>query len=126
MGDDDGGAVTVTFKVSVTVNMPSLACKVKLAFDASHAAKTFAVIVPLVLTILETVTALTVAEVASLQPARRIETLLELQLATARSCFPSPLKSPMAIDCGELPTTTLVVAVKPPLPSPTRIETLPA
>src|SRR3954471_13707957 len=55
---------------------------------------------------------------------RRIETLLSLPLATARSCLPSLLKSPIATESGTLPTATFVVAVKLPAPSPMRIETV--
>ena len=50
--------VTVTFKVAVAVRLPSLTCKVKLALDAAQLATMSAVIVPLVLTMLDSVTPL--------------------------------------------------------------------
>src|SRR5206468_1744930 len=54
----------------------------------------------------------------------RIETLLELKFATARSGSESPLKSPTATDSGALPTPKLVAVPKVPSPFPSRIETL--
>src|SRR6266513_610774 len=55
---------------------------------------------------------------------RRIETVFEPLLATAKSCLPSPLKSPIVIATGTEPTVTLVEPLKPPRPSPRRIETV--
>ena len=55
---------------------------------------------------------------------RRIETLFDELLATAKSCLPSLLKSPIATEKGRVPTTTAAAAVKPPAPSPRKIETL--
>ena len=119
-------AVTVTVKVSVAVEVPSLACKVKVAFDAPQLAAMSAVILPPVLTMFEIVTPLagladvTITATLPLPPSsvtvaicellpepcgrdkpvvaaivggklgrlhctRRIETVLELVLATAKS-----------------------------------------
>ena len=47
----------------------------------------------------------------------------EIVFAAAISCLPSPLKSPTATDLGLDPTATSVVPLKPPIPSPKRIET---
>src|SRR6266446_319389 len=55
---------------------------------------------------------------------RRIEIVFEFALATAKSCLPSPLKSPIATELGEL-TLTSVEPLNPPKPSPRRIETVP-
>ena len=52
----------------------------------------------------------------------KIETLLESEFATARSCLPSPLKSPTATEIGPLPVPKLVAALKLPVPSPSRID----
>ena len=56
-----------------------------------------------------------------------IDTIFELKLAAAKSCLPSPLKSPIAIDLGLLlnPSSTSPWRgdVKPPVPSPSRIDT---
>ena len=52
------------------------------------------------------------------------DTLFEPLLATARSCLPSPLKSPTATKKGPLPTLKLVAAPKPPAPLPSKSETL--
>ena len=54
----------------------------------------------------------------------RIETLAEPLLATARSPFPSPLKSPMATEYGLVPAVRLTAAANVPSPFPERIETL--
>jgi len=54
----------------------------------------------------------------------RIETLLEVKFAVARSLLPSLLKSPTAIELGPAPTGKLVGAPKLPVPVPSRIETL--
>ena len=54
---------------------------------------------------------------------KRIETVVEPLFAMAISCLPSPLKSPIATDDGFVPTLMSVVPLKPPLPSPKRIET---
>ena len=53
----------------------------------------------------------------------KIETF-ELKLAVARSCLPSPLKSPTATERGLLPAPKLVGALKLPAPSPNKIDTL--
>src|SRR5436190_1075824 len=55
----------------------------------------------------------------------RIETEFEFWLAKAKSCFPSPLKSPIATETTTGPALTLVEPLKPPKPSPRRIETVP-
>src|SRR3989304_2172487 len=55
---------------------------------------------------------------------RRIETLLLASFATARSGFPSPLRSPIATDSGLGPTAKFVAGPKAPVPLPRRIETL--
>src|SRR5204863_2473052 len=57
---------------------------------------------------------------------RRIETAFETKpaLATAKSCLPSPSKSPIATERGPEPTLTSVEPLKPPKPSPRRIETV--
>jgi len=44
--------------------------------------------------------------------------LLELLLATARSSFPSPLKSPLVTQSGSTPTPYLTTAWKVPSPLP--------
>ena len=49
-------AVTVTFRVAETVELPSLACKVKVAVDAPQLASMSAVISPSELTMFEIVT----------------------------------------------------------------------
>ena len=54
----------------------------------------------------------------------RTETLLELQLATARSGKLSPFRLPIATEAGSAPTAKLVAAPKEPVPFPSRIETL--
>ena len=54
-----------------------------------------------------------------------METVLETLFAVARSAAPSPLKSPIATDCGRDPTATSVAPLKPPCPSPKRMETEP-
>ena len=59
----------------------------------------------------------------SRDPPKRVETEFEPALAVAISCQPSPLKSPTATDCGSVPVTTSVVPLKPPCPSPKRMET---
>src|SRR2546423_847325 len=61
-----------------------------------------------------------------IQTPRRIETFDEPWLAITKSCFPSPLRSPTAIESGLVPAEISGVAgdVKPPAPSPRRIETL--
>lgn len=48
--------MTLTFRVAVAVDVPSLTCKVKLALAAVQFARMSAVIVPLVLTRLESAT----------------------------------------------------------------------
>src|ERR1700730_18266531 len=53
-----------------------------------------------------------------------MDTLSEPALPVARSCLPSPLKSPTATEKGTLPTPKFVAALKFPAPSPNRIETL--
>src|SRR6185436_21143077 len=55
-----------------------------------------------------------------------METVDADELAVAKSCLPSLLKSPTAIVCGRLPTDTSGLAgdVNPPLPLPSRIETV--
>ena len=55
---------------------------------------------------------------------RRTLTLLPLPFATARSSWPSPLKSPTATDCGPLPAPTSAALVKVPSPLPSRTLTL--
>src|ERR1039458_10269748 len=62
----------------------------------------------------------------SVQKQCSTETLPEVKLATARSGFPSPLKSPTAIEDGLIPTGTgyVVAGAKFPAPSPFRIETV--
>src|SRR5436309_7499474 len=55
---------------------------------------------------------------------KKIDTLAELKLATARSCLPSPLKSPTATEKGLVPAPKLVAALKLPAPSPKKIDTL--
>src|SRR2546427_12897714 len=50
--------------------------------------------------------------------------LAELMLATARSCLPSPLKSPTATEKGLVPAPKLAAALKLPAPSPKKIDTL--
>ena len=59
---------------------------------------------------------------------RRIDTVLSPELATARSRTPSPVKSPTAIEYGPLPTVTMGVGAgeKYPVPSPSRIATVPS
>src|SRR5256886_12924539 len=52
----------------------------------------------------------------------KTETLFELRLATARSCWTSPLKSPTATETGKLPTPSLFAALKLPAPSPNNID----
>ena len=54
----------------------------------------------------------------------RMDTLEEPSLAVARSCLPSPLKSPTATETGEVPTVKLVAVIKDPLPVPSRMDTL--
>ena len=56
---------------------------------------------------------------------RTMETLLLIELATARSALPSPLKSPTATETGPSPTANRGpgAGVKPPVPSPRRTET---
>ena len=48
----------------------------------------------------------------------------ESALTTARSAMPSPLKSPVATDCGVLTVFRLGVDVKVPSPTPMRIVTV--
>src|SRR5438552_1304091 len=55
---------------------------------------------------------------------RRTDTLFEVRLAVARSCLPSPLKSPTATEKGPKPAPKLVAALKLPAPSPNKIDTL--
>ena len=62
--------------------------------------------------------------VGTLHCPRRIETVFEKTLVTAKSCLPSPLKSPIATEAGPEPTLTLLELLKPPKPSPRRIETV--
>ena len=45
--------------------------------------------------------------------------------ATAKSSFPSPLKSPTAIERELIPTCSVGPALKFPVPSPSRMDTLP-
>ena len=52
------------------------------------------------------------------------KTLLESKLTTARSSFPSPLKSPTATDDGTLPAAKFRAAWKVPSPLPSSTETL--
>lgn len=54
---------------------------------------------------------------------RRMETLALAQFATARSGFPSPFRSPMAMECGLVPTAKFVAAPNEPVPVPRRMET---
>jgi hypothetical protein len=64
------------------------------------------------------------AEVNTPAPSpKRMEKLAPETLAVAKSCIPSPLKSPMAIDLGSSPTDTSETEVNPPNPSPKRMET---
>src|SRR5207245_10602742 len=67
---------------------------------------------------------LVAAPLALLHALRRMDTLLESWFATARSCLPSPLKSPTATDTGPAPAGKLVAAPKEPLPVPSRMDTL--
>ena len=53
-----------------------------------------------------------------------METVLLFTLGTARSNFPSPLRSPIAAGCGKVPTVKLDGPLKVPSPLPRRIETL--
>jgi hypothetical protein len=53
---------------------------------------------------------------------KRIETLADDALATARSSWQSPLKSPTARPSGLEPALRLVVALKLPAPSPNNTE----
>ena len=46
------------------------------------------------------------------QVRKKIDTLLESWLATARSCLPSPLKSPTTTETGPLPAPKLPAAAK--------------
>src|SRR5438876_885302 len=46
----------------------------------------------------------------------------ELLFATARSCLPSPLKSPTATELGCEPSTKLVAAPKLPVPVPSSTD----
>jgi hypothetical protein len=48
----------------------------------------------------------------------KINTLAELTLVMARSCLPSPLKSPTATDWGLVPVPKFVAGLKLPTPSP--------
>src|SRR5438105_13157387 len=50
--------------------------------------------------------------------------LFEQLLAAARSCLPSPLKSPTAIDSGCVPTSRLVAGWKLPSPLPSSTDRL--
>jgi hypothetical protein len=61
-----------------------------------------------------------------MHPPSRIVTLLETAFAVARSCRPSPLKSPTATERGPVPTGSgeEAAAVKSPMPSPSTIVTL--
>ena len=54
----------------------------------------------------------------------RIETVLELKLATARSGRPSALKSSVVTEWGAVPVVKSVFAPKLPVPAPSRIETV--
>ena len=47
-------------------------------------------------------------------------------MATARSRFPLPRKSPATTECGLFPTVTVAASVKFPVPSPSRIDTVPS
>ena len=58
------------------------------------------------------------------QSRNKIDTLFESVLAMARSCLPSPLKSPTATEMGLVPTPKLVAAPKLPAPFPNKIDTL--
>ena len=51
------------------------------------------------------------------QSRNKIDTLFESVLAMARSCLPSPLKSPTATDSGLAPAPKSVAALKLPAPS---------
>src|SRR5262249_10582062 len=53
----------------------------------------------------------------------RIDTLFESQFAAARSCLPSPSKSPTTPPKELRPTLKLVAEPNPPAPSPNRIDT---
>src|SRR2546430_1724923 len=53
-----------------------------------------------------------------------IETLPEEPLATARSCLPSPLKSPTATESGLEPVGKSIAALKLPSPLPNKIDTV--
>ena len=55
---------------------------------------------------------------------RRIETLLELKFATARSGRPSALKSPLVTDVGLVPVGKSVWVPKLPVPVPSLIDRL--
>src|ERR1044072_5002816 len=58
-----------------------------------------------------------------MQSRSRIETLFEPQFAVARSCLPSPLKSPTVTPKGEMKTLKFLADAKPPDPFPKRIDT---
>src|SRR5438093_1293654 len=55
---------------------------------------------------------------------KRMDTLFEPELATARSGFPSPLKSATATECGFAAALKLVAVPNEPSPLPRRIDTL--
>jgi hypothetical protein len=54
----------------------------------------------------------------------RTDTLLEPELAVARSCTPSPLKSPTATVIGICPTVKFDAGPKLPVPVPMRTDRL--
>ena len=58
------------------------------------------------------------------QARKKIETLLESWLATARSCLASPLKSPTATKAGPVAPSKVMGALKLPAPSPSKIDTV--
>ena len=60
----------------------------------------------------------------SLATPSRMDTSSESKFAVAKSCTPSPLKSPIAKEIGLSPTPRVVVPLKPPSPSPRRMDTL--
>ena len=57
----------------------------------------------------------------------KIDTVLSLKFATARSGFPSPLKSPIAVEMEPAPAAKSLFAPKPPVrfvPVPKRTDTV--
>ena len=58
------------------------------------------------------------------QVRNKIEILLVSVWATARSCLPSPVKSPIAAERGPALAGKLMAALKWPVPSPNKSDTL--